>query len=383
MKTFDVIIIGGGASGVMTALNIKGKNIAIIDSGKSLAKKIMVTGNGRCNLTNTNMSSSYYNQNIDKFLAKFDQNDTLEFFAKLGLETYADAEGRVYPLSNSAKSVVDVINLALKDKVTAILEQKVIDIKKQNNSFVVTTGQDAFGAKNIVVATGGNSMLDIIENLGVETTSFTPSLVALKCPEIKDLNGIKASNVSVTIVNCNGTAKSERGEVLFKDGGISGIVVFNLSSVFARQNNFNGKVTIDLLPDLSYDKLCEKLKQRKTLNVNIDKFFTGLFLPALSNEIFKKCKLNTNINCNKLTNEQISNLAQTIKNISYNVKGYFDNNQVFSGGVKLSCLDDNLQSKQVPGLYFAGEICDIDGVCGGYNLQWAFTSGKIVGDSLC
>ena len=137
-----------------------------------------------------------------------------------------------------------------------------------------------------------------------------------------------------------------------------------------------------MFPNISVEKLAEKIEKRKSLNVNLDKIFVGMFVNSLANEIFRQCKMNTNIKSNKLTDEQILILAKTIKNLKYNVVDAYDNNQVFSGGVKLADLDDNLMYKQMPGLYFTGEICDIDGVCGGYNLQWAWTSGKIVGDSL-
>ena len=381
MQNFDVVIIGGGASGCMAALNTKNKSVAIIDAGKVLAKKIMATGNGRCNLTNMEVTSKYFNQNIDDYLNKFNNEDTISFFESLGLEIYADEEGRVYPVSNSAKSVLDVINLALKNKITPILEQKVIDIKKDGAKFKIITDKDMFLSNKVVVATGGNTMLSIVKNMGIVVKDFVPSLVALKCSEIKDLNGIKLSNVNVTL-KTNGMGKSEIGEILFKDGGISGIVIFNLSTLFARNNNFNGEVQIDLFPKLTKEELFKKIEKRKSLNVQLDKIFTGLFLPALSNEIFKKSKINTNINSNRLSNEDIIKLVDTIKNLTYKVNGCFDNNQVFSGGVKLDCLDKNLQSKIVPNIYFCGEICDVDGVCGGYNLQWAFTSGKIVGDCL-
>ena len=382
MQKFDVVIIGGGASGCMAALNIKNKSVAIIDSGKFLAKKIMATGNGRCNLTNMEVTSKYFNQNIDKYLNKFDNKSTIAYFESLGLEVFADEEGRIYPVSNSAKSVLDVINLALKDKVSAFLEQKVVDIKKDSKAFKIITDKEIFLANKVVVATGGNTMLNVIKKLGVDVKDFAPSLVALKCPEIKDLNGIKLSNVNVTVKTNDNIEKSEIGEVLFKDGGISGIVVFNLSTLFARNSNFNGEVKIDLFPSVTSEELFKKIEKRKALNVQLDKFFTGLFLPALANEIFKKSKINTNINSTKLSNDDINKLVKTIKNLTYKVNGCFDNNQVFSGGVKLECLDENLQSKIVPNIYFCGEICDVDGVCGGYNLQWAFTSGKIVGDCL-
>ena len=383
MKKYDVIIIGGGASGCMVAMFAKNQKIAIIDAGKTLAKKIMVTGNGRCNLTNTNMGSQYFNQNIDKFLAKFNEKQTLEFFESLGLETYADEEGRVYPISNSAKSVVDVIASRLNGKVDCVLGQKVAEIEKSNEGFLIATENETFSCKKLVVSTGGNTMLKALNKLGIETKPFTPSLVALKCSDVKDLNGVKVSNVKVTATNSLGETKSEVGEVLFKESGLSGIVIFNLSTIFARSGNFSGKINIDLMPDLSESALVEKITKRKALNVNLDKMFVGMFVNSLANEIFRQCKINTNINSNKLTNAQILTLAKIIKNLTYNVVGAYDNNQVFSGGIKLPLLDDKLMYKQIPDLYFTGEICDIDGVCGGYNLQWAWTSGKIVGENLC
>ena len=196
------------------------------------------------------------------------------------------------------------------------------------------------------------------------------------------MEGVKVSSVSVLAKNALGQTKNEVGEVLFKDGGLSGIVIFNLSTLFARTNNYNGTITIDLLPNLTLEQLSLKLENRKKLNVCLDKLFTGMFVPALANEILKQAKINTNLNSLKLTNEQIYTLSKTIKNLTYKVDGYFENNQVFSGGVDLRDLTDHLMHKNIPNLYFAGEICNVDGVCGGFNLQWAWTSGSIVGDCL-
>ena len=169
------------------------------------------------------------------------------------------------------------------------------------------------------------------------------------------------------------------GEVLFKENGLSGIVIFNLSSVFSRNGKFEGKIKIDLLPNTSHVDLFKKLKERKRLSVTTDKFFIGMFQNAISNEIFVQSKINTNKNCAKLTDEDINMLVKTIKSLSFDVIGCYENNQVMSGGVELSGLDENLMCKHIPNLYFCGEICDVDGVCGGYNLQWAWTSGYIVG----
>ena len=382
MKKYNVIIIGGGASGCMAAMCAKNESIAIIDAGKSLAKKIMATGNGRCNLTNMNMGSQYFNQDLNKYFARFDEKKTLTFFENIGLETYHDEEGRVYPISNSAKSVVDVINTKLSSKVDAYLEYTVRDIIRTESGFEIYTDKDTFTCKKLVIASGGNTLVDIVQKLGIETRTNAPSLTALRSNDVKDLNGVRVSNVKVTATNSSGLSKSEIGEVLFKDNGLSGIVIFNLSTIFARENSYKGRIVIDLMPGFTKDQLCSKIIKRKSLNVALNKLFVGMFMSAIANEIFRQCKINTNINSNKLSDAQAMSLAETIKNLTFNVCGYYDNNQVFSGGVILSQLDDNLMSSKVPNLYFTGEICDVDGVCGGYNLQWAWTSGKIVGDNL-
>lgn len=386
MKTYNVVIVGCGASGSMAACFCKEKSLAIIDASLKPAKKILATGNGRCNLTNKNINSSYFNQNIDKFLNKFSVDETLKVFENLGLETYFDEEGRCYPISNSAKSVVDVLSRVVEQKADIYLGETVENIVVENNQlkhgFVIYTNKDCYYCKKLVVACGGNSLLNCIKNIGIEVKKCYPSLVSLNASKIKDLAGLKVSNVLVSIKSKDGTVKSEIGEVLFKDGGISGIVIFNLSTLLARRGDYRGEVTIDLLPEVSHEELISKLTKRKSLNVLVDKFFVGFFQNALANEIFKKAKINTNVNCANLNNAQIKILANTIKSLKFDVEGASNNNQVYSGGVLLRALDDNLMSKNVPNLYFCGEVCDVDGVCGGYNLQWAWTSGKIVGENL-
>lgn len=382
MKSYEVLIIGCGASGSICALTAQNKNIAVIDSQTKVAKKILATGNGRCNLTNINLEDKSYNTEIKSYLKKFDVNKTLNFFSSLGLEVYADEEGRVYPISNAAKSVVDVLSNRIEEKVDLYLGQTVGDIEKQDNNFIVKTDKENFLCKKIVVCSGGNSLIAPLKKMGVEFKDFYPSLVALKSKEIKDLNGVKVSNVLVTGTNSLGETKSEVGEVLFKDGGLSGIVIFNLSTLFSRTQNYVGKIQIDLLPNFTKEELINKLENRKKLNICLDKFFTGMFVPALSNEILKQAKINTNLNSLKLNLNQIETLAKAIKNLTYNIDGCFENNQVFSGGVDLSLLTDSLMYKDIKNLYFAGEICNVDGVCGGFNLQWAWTSGHIVGENL-
>ena len=385
MEIFDVAILGSGASGCIAAIKIleRYKNIAIIDASNKIAKKILSTGNGRCNLTNKNMSSNFFNQNIDSFSKRFNQNDTLNFFSSLGLVCYHDEEGRVYPLSNSAKSVVDVLNnKIISTGAKCFLEQKIEKITKENDIFAIKTTENLIKAKKVVFALGGNSADEILKNFNISCKKFVPSLVSLKINSSKFLNNLRVSNVKVSAFDNQNNSMVENGEILFKDGGISGICIFNLSTLFARQNKFEGKINIDLLPNYSLNELKNLLVSRKTLNVSINKFFDGLFVSPLAYEILNRCKLDENRNSKTLTNEEISAFANTIKNLNFTVKGHFDNNQVFSGGINLKDLTENLEHKKVKNLYFCGEVCDVDGICGGYNLQWAWTSGFIVGENI-
>lgn len=382
MKNYKVIILGGGASACMCAMVAKEKNIAIIDNNTKLAKKVLVTGNGRCNLTNKNMTSSFFNVNIDKYLEKFNVKETLNFFNSIGLEYYADDEGRVYPLSNSAKSVQDIVIRELESKVDFFGDEKIESVKYKNNQYLIKTDKNEYITEKLVVATGGNT-LSLIKDLNVKNKAFMSSLVALKTKSTKELSGIKLSNVKVTAVNSKRQTKTDVGEVLFKDSGLSGIVIFNLSTIFARAGEFNGEVIVDLLPNISVEKLNKIIENRKKLKVKTDKIFVGMFQNAVANEIFKQSKVDTNKMSTALTKAEIEKLSTTIKKLTFQVVDCYDNNQVFSGGVSLQELNSNLEHKKYKNLYFIGEICDVDGECGGYNLQWAWTSGKIVGDCLC
>ena len=379
MKYYDTIIIGSGASGTMCALNIKNKKVAMMELASKPFKKILVTGNGRCNITNNKINEHSYNRNLDKFFTRFGYKQTLDFFQELGLECYVDDEGRFYPISNMAKSVQDVVLYKLQDKVDLFTSQEIKEVEIKDG-FVVVSKDNILKCKNLVVATGGASE-NILNILNVKYKKFVPSLVGLKCNDIKDLNGIRLSNVKVS-VKVGNILYSEIGEVLYKDGGLSGIVIFNVSALFARSGKFSGELSIDLLPNLSFEQVKEKISARKKLDTKLDKIFIGMFANALANEIFRQAKVNTNINSTKINDNIVITLAKTIKNLKYNVCGYFDNNQVYSGGVDLRNLNDNLMHKDVKNLYFVGEVCDVDGMCGGYNLQWAWTSGRIVGESI-
>lgn len=387
MKHYDIIILGGGASACVCAITCKGnKNILIIDKLSKLGKKLMATGNGRCNLSNLNLfpSKLYYNQNINDYLSRFDTNSTLNLFNNLGLLTYSDEEGRVYPFSNSAKSVIDVLNNAInkKSNISISLENCIEKIEKSEDFFKITTQKEEFSCNKLVIATGGNTFVNIDKNFNINLKPFIPSLVSLKTQSTRLLDGVKISNVKLLAI-CGNENYSETGEILFKESGLSGIVTFNTSTLFARKNNFNGQIKIDLMPTFSHNKLKNILKERKKLNIKIKNFFDGMFATQLGYQILNMIKIkDEEKDCSTLTEQELNLMVETIKNFSLSVKGHYDNNQVYSGGISLNDLTKNLESKDIKNLYFCGEVCDVDGICGGYNLQWAWTSGYIVGESL-
>ena len=377
MRDFETIVVGGGASGCLCAL-ASDKKVAIIDKDSKLAKKLLVTGNGRCNLTNLQVDDKYYNTSIKKYLSVFDNKKTLDFFNDLGLVSYSDEQGRVYPISNSAKSVQQVIVNRL-SKTTPFISDTITSIKKEGENFVLAGNNDSYSCKKLVLACAKCELLD---GLKINYKAFSPSLCSLKSQSTRNLNNIRVDNVKVSAENDFGQKKSEIGEVLFKESGLSGIVIFNISSLFARQGSFCGKVTIDLLPSLSESQLLQLLEKRKGLDLLVSDYFDGLFVKEIAYEILNRLKLNENRSCTQLNESELLRIAKTIKNLSFDVKGFYPNNQVYSGGVSLDDLDEKLQHKILKNLYICGELCDVDGECGGYNLQWAWTSGYIVGKSI-
>lgn len=386
MKKYDFVIVGAGASGSMCAINLalKGYQVLVLDKNSFPAKKLLVTGNGRCNLTNSGVSSKFYNQNIDEFLRLFGYKQTVAFFEQLGIPTYFDEQGRCYPLTNSASSVVDAIkNQFSKLKIDFIGENEFLDIDEQDKHYIVKTKQGEYNCKRIIFACGGNTIIDCLSKLRIEFRTFYPSLCALKSSEnTKALSGVRVQNVAVEYI-VDSKSKSDYGEILFKDEGVSGICVFNLSCLGARNCKYDGKLLVDFLPNISQSKLVDIIKNHLQIFCDVTNVLTGIVNEKIAKEVLKRVKISQKTKKSELNDEMICKIAHIIKHFELSIIGCYSNNQVFSGGVKLSELSCYLESKKHSNIFFCGELIDVDGECGGYNLQWAFSSAQAVCSKFC
>ena len=382
----DIVIVGGGASALMCSSLIDNRKVTILEKADRIGKKILVTGNGRCNLTNIHIDVEKYNtSSVKPYLDKFDSSKTLEYFKSLGLETYSDSEGRVYPCSDSANSVLDVLRLKLeaKSNIETICGVDITNISKTNDKYIINTSNGIIECNTLVMAVGGLNGSKYLDGLRVDYKPYTRSLGALKSDKNINLNGVKVDRVNVTL-EIGDKKYSQNGEILFKEDAISGIVIFNLSAYIARQNAHAAYVNIDFMPCSTIDEVKDILTIRKNTmsGYMMADYFTGLFHKALGQNILVRLGIKTNQKVDSLNKADIDLIAKTIK--AYRVKVYevLNNNQVYSGGVSLASVDDNLMSKTHSNLYFMGELIDVDAECGGYNLQWAWTSGYVVAQAL-
>lgn len=404
MIKYDVAVIGGCAAGITAAINAKKLNpklnIAIIEKLPRLGKKILATGNGRCNLTNLNaVCADYKNpQFVSPVFEKYAPEKVIDFFESMGLLVYSDSEGRVYPRSNMASSVLDVLRFELEGLgIDAICDMPVTNIKKKNGGFVIN-GQ--YECKKLIIAAGGKaspsqgsdgSGYALAKQLGHSVTKLYPSLVPLTVSNnVKPLKGVRARNVKLTLKSTE-TVKETQGELLFTDNGISGIAAMELAAA-AEELISSGKgkafTVIDFLPDIPLKDLVDYLLNIKYIKgyCTLDMLFAGVLPKTIGVEICKASLLyKQNRRISQLSHKDVACAALRAKSFELEVTGTkgFANAQVTSGGIPVNEINpETMESKICKGLYFAGEIIDVDAGCGGYNLQWAFASGLVAGENI-
>ena len=402
MKT-EIAVIGGGASGLMAAITAKksGKEVVILERKDRILKKVLITGNGRCNITNVNANiSNYFGKNIssvENILNRFTPQDTMDFFYGLGIVCNEENRGKVYPLSGQASSVVDALRFeAEKLGIKIETEFYVRKIEKDGFKFkIYSEDRKKIEAGRVILAAGGQSYpelgsngsgFELAKELGHSVTKLSPSIVQLKTEknQVKGLQGIK-TDVAVTAYGDNKKICTYDGELLFTDYGISGNVVFNISFVMPLYKDV--EFEIDFMEKFDYNELYEMLKERKKImsHLTMENYFNGMINKKLGQFLSKVSgieKLSKPVK--DLSDSDIRKLCTVLK--KYRIKILdttgFKNAQVTAGGVSLDEVNtETLESKIVKGLYFSGEVLDVYGECGGFNLQWAWSSGYIAGEN--
>lgn len=395
----DIVVVGGGASGLIAgifACNEK-NNVTVLERNDKSGKKILVTGNGRCNYWNEDFGNNHFYSNNSEFIKEVNtldnQKEVLAFFKSIGIiPTIKD--GYYYPMSRDARSIRDaLINTSFRRGSRILVEAEVTNIKKENDKFIIDYDDQTITADKVIIATGSNSYFKkenlgykLCQNFGHTIIKVMPSLVQLigKGDYFKYWAGVR--NNSIVRIYVDGTlVKEEKGEVMLTDYGVSGICVFNLSGIANRALNEGKKVEIGInfLPEINNMK--EFLDERyKELNYELGELLDALLGEKLTYAILDKNHLIA-YRWENMTEEQKDLLVKELTDFRLEIKGSkgFDSSQVCTGGVDTREIDPKtFESKKCKGLYIVGELLDVDGDCGGYNLGFAWISGMVAGKSV-
>lgn len=378
---------------MMAALIAKNKNnkVTILERNNNCGKKILITGNGRCNYLNDDFEISHYRSNNIEFLENIiNENNKkiiIEQFKKMGIEPKIK-NGYYYPMSNQAVSIQNTFLLEMKNKGIEIINNYEVTKIEKKEKFIIN---DSLTCDKLIIAAGGSaspkcgtdgSIYNILNKLGLKIIKPLPALVQLKSNYIPKWEGIR-TDVNLSLYENNKFIKSSKGEIQLTNYGISGIVTFQLSGLaikaLDKKNNVN--IKINFLPEIDYDEYIkthtELLKVR-----NIIELFEGLINYKLLYVLTKE--INNNKKYNELSNKEKEILKENLTNYNLKITGYndFEKAQVSQGGVSLEEINDSFETKKIKDLYIIGETLDVDGDCGGYNLGFAFLSGIIAGRNI-
>lgn len=403
-----VIVVGGGAAGMMAAIFAarNRKEVILIEQNEKLGKKLFITGKGRCNFTNACDTEDLF-QNVvtnPKFLYSafytFSNQMVMDFFEEIGLPYKVERGNRVFPMSDHSSDVIKVLEKEMKKwNVEMLLNTKVKSLIIENNicKGVVLKDKKYILADSIIVATGGVSYprtgackdgYDFAESAGHSIIKAQPSLVPFELSDscCKEIMGISLKNVTATIYADGKKVYSDFGEMLFTHFGVSGPIIIKASAYIHKHLDKQLSMTIDLKPALDEKQLDDrilkdfKIFQNKQLKNSLDKLILRSLIPV----ILEKSGLDGEKKVNELTKEERRILGQTIKNLPFTITGLrgWDEAIITKGGVKVKEIDPGtMESKLVSGLYFAGEVLDLDALTGGFNLQIAWSTGYLAGNS--
>lgn len=398
---FDIIIIGGGAAGFFSAINIVEKNpklrVAILERGKECLQKVKISGGGRCNVTHAcfipNDLTKFYPRGEKELKGPFHQfcsGDTIEWFEKHGVELKIEEDGRMFPTTDSSQTIIDCFENAIKKLGIQVFTSRSVQSLFHNGEFwKIETQKEQFQTEKIVIATGSNPKIwELLQGLGHQIVSPVPSLFTfnIKDARIKNLMGVSAE-VSVKVKNSKLKAS---GPLLITHWGMSGPAILRLSAWGARElfdKNYQFAIEINWLKDYNSIEILEELTELKIENAkkNIAKFCPFALPKRLWESILEASEILVETKWADLNKKQLQKLAQELTSATYQVNGKstFKEEFVTAGGVDLKEINfKTMQSKILPNVYFAGEVMDIDAITGGFNFQNAWTSGFIVAENI-
>ena len=403
-----ILVIGGGAAGMVSAIysSRNGNEVILVDKNNNLGKKILLTGNGKCNYWNKDISLKHYNSSnleiLDKIITEENKLEIENFFDRLGIVSKV-RDNYCYPVSNQATSIQTALILECELRGVKILNnEEVLSVLKINNVFEVVTSNRKFIVDIVVLATGSSACpktgsdgfgYKITKSLGHNIIEPLPALVQLRLgvPYMKDWQGIR-SDVSVSLYENNKLIKQECGEIQLTDYGVSGICVFQLSSLVSRgiYNGYKEEIEINFLNNLDIhneDDFMNYFNERnkKVVGRNISQLLDGVLNYKLINLILKISKISRDSKWNDISYDKKRELGRNLckLRLRINATNGYDSAQGCSGGVSLNEINPyTMESLKVDGLYIVGELLDVDGECGGFNLGFAWISGYLAGKSL-
>ena len=396
-----IAIIGGGASGMAAALAAAenpGCRVVLLERQARLGRKLQATGNGRCNLTNLHAALQGYHGEQPDFseyaVSAFPPEKTMDWFRSLGLFTVAEESGRVYPYSDQANSVLDVLRFALeKPNIQVKMGAEVEKVRKMQNGFRLEFGEEALDCQRLIVACGGlagtrlggtMSGYKLLRSLGHRCTRLRPTLVQLKTSwgGVVGLKGVRA-NCRAGILY-NGTPfRESRGELQFTEYGLSGPVIFEISRDACQQKG-DWCCRLDFLPEILAETLFQELCRRRGTNLPASELLTGILHNRLGRVLTQAAGISAQTPIRDLSDTLLWEAVRAVKefDVPLTEPMGMDSAQVTAGGIVTEEFEEKtLESRLVPGLFACGEVLDVDGDCGGYNLQWAWSSGRLAGRS--
>lgn len=397
-----IVVIGGGAAGMMAAITVarEGADVLLLEHKDRVGKKLLSTGNGRCNFTNlTQDPLCYHSENLLfpwHIVEKFPTQQTIAFFLKLGIYS-KNRNGYLYPQSDQASAVLDVLRMEMRRfRIRVETGVECREILPKTKGFTVLTNRENFSASKVILAAGGKaasvsgsdgSGYILAKQLGHSLIPVLPALVPLHCrePFYKRISGVRVQASISLLIDGECTAK-DTGEVQLTGYGISGIPVFQVSR-YAAIGLYEKKevwAVLNFMPDFTEEQLRDFLKNRKEscAGKTTEEFLIGMLHKKLSDLFIQLAKIERTKPVSDFTEKEIERLARVISHFQTEITaaGSFEQAQVCRGGVNTKEVDpETLESRYVPGVYFAGEILDVDGMCGGYNLQFSWSSGYTAG----